>query len=150
MNRNHLLLINLSILVLISVIGCGPKAPVERYSKWSVIELRDELSNDYDRAWKATAEALIRLKWPIEKYYKDIGYLQTRWVSRRFTRRERLTIKFTPGEKRKSIEIRTEALWLDFDPDDDSGEWKPVSNPVLNRKLYFDLVSQLGRTEPTE
>lgn len=78
MKRIHVLLTSLSILVLVSYIGCGPNAPVERYSKWRVTELRDELSSDYDRAWQATVETLTRLKWPIGKHYKDIGYLQTR------------------------------------------------------------------------
>lgn len=59
--------------------------------------------------------AVARLKGPIERPYKDIGYLRTRWIYTLPGHRGRLIIKFLPGEKKNSIEVRTEAQWLEED-----------------------------------
>lgn len=48
----YVLFAALSILMVASL-GCGlngPKTSTECYSKWRVIELRDEFGGDYDRA----------------------------------------------------------------------------------------------------
>jgi tetratricopeptide (TPR) repeat protein len=137
----HVLFTGLSILMLVSNTGCGPRTSTKRYSTWRVIELRDDLCSNYDRAWQTTVEAVAQ-NWPIEILHKDIGYIRTEWISRNTTtptdlgtRSVRLIIKFPPGEQKNRIEARTETQRYKT--------WMPYA--IFDRHVYFALASQLGR-----
>jgi opacity protein-like surface antigen len=134
---------------LLACVGCAPSSFVKSSSGWKVIEVREGLNNDCNKAWQTTVDTIAR-NWDIEMMDKESGYLRTAWtygigggVYSRY--RGRLTVKFTGGQCDK-LEVRTEAQWLE----DYYGNWIEGFDTTFNRDVYGTLSGRLGRTVPTE
>lgn len=145
----------LTAIVLFVFSGCAPKSFVKTTPGWKVIEIREGLNNDCDKAWQSTVDTIAR-NWDIEMIDKESGYLRTTWtygvsggIYNRY--RARLTIKypggFQAGKPCDKMELKTEAQWLE---DTAYGNWVAGFDSLFNRDVYGALSGRLGRTVPTE
>jgi hypothetical protein len=151
MRKNYGLFVSISILMVFSAVGCAPSSFVKSSPGWKVIELRDELRNNYDQAWQTTVDTIAK-QWDIEILDKESGYLRTTWtygisggVYNRY--RGRLTVKYPEGSKSDKLELKTEAQWAQ---DVYYGIWVTGFDTNFNRDVYSVLAGRLGRTVPTE
>ena len=140
-----------SLLMLFISAGCAPQSFVKSSPGWKVIELRDELRDDYSQAWQTTVDSIAR-NWDIEILDKESGYLRTAWtygisggVYNRY--RGRLTVKYPEGTKSDKLELKTEAQWAE---NVYYGIWVTGFDTIFNRDVYSVLAGRLGRTVPTE
>jgi len=141
------------VLVAVALLVCGACAPssfVKSSPGWKVIEVREGLNNDCNKAWQTTVDTVAR-NWDIEMMDKESGYLRTTWtygfsggIYNRY--RVRLTLKFPGGNQCNKLEVRTEAQWLA----DYYGNWIEGFDTTFNRDVYSALSGRLGRTVPTE
>ena len=137
---------------LLMCVGCGaPSSFVRGSTGWKVIEVREGLNTDCDKAWQTTVDTVAR-NWDIEMMDKESGYLRTAWtygisggVYNQY--RGRLTVKFPGGQQCNKLEVRTEAQWL---ADYYTGNWISGFDTAFNRDVYGALSGRLGRTVPTE
>jgi hypothetical protein len=131
--------------------SCAPSSFVRGSPGWKVIEVREGLNNDCNKAWQTTVDTVAR-NWDIEMMDKESGYLRTAWtygisggVYNQY--RGRLTVKFPGGQQCNNLEVRTEAQWL---ADYYTGNWISGFDTTFNRDVYGALSGRLGRTVPTE
>ncbi|MHC4463909.1 MAG: hypothetical protein ACYS6W_09890 [Planctomycetota bacterium] len=138
----------ITLVSLLLIGGCAPSSFVQSSPGWKVIELRDELHDNYDQAWQVTVDTVAR-NWDIEILDKDSGYLRTNWtygISGRKPNnyRGRLSIKYPTGKpKRVKLEVKTEAQWH-------FRYWHSGFDTIFNRDVYASLSGRLGRTVPTK
>ncbi len=149
-----MLTVVLTAMVLLSCAGCAPSSFVKSSPGWKVIEVREGLNNECDKAWQTTVDTIAR-NWDIEIIDKESGYLRTAWTygvsgGIYFRYRARLTIKFpgglSEGQPCDKIELKTEAQWLE----DSYANWVTGFDTIFNRDVYGALSGRLGRTVPTE
>jgi hypothetical protein len=141
--------------VLLACIGCAPSSFVKSSPGWKVIEVREGLNTECDKAWQTTVDTIAR-NWDIEMIDKESGYLRTTWtygisggIYNRY--RARLTVKFPggfqSGRQCDKMEVKTEAQWLQ---NIEYGNWVTGFDTTFNRDVYGALAGRLGRTVPTE
>jgi hypothetical protein len=134
-------------------VGCASSSPssfVRSNPSWKVIEVREGLNNDCEKAWQTTVDTVAR-NWDIEMMDKESGYLRTAWTygisgGMYNQYRGRLTVKFPGGQQCNKLDVRTEAQWLGGY----YGNWINGFDTAFNRDVYSELAGRLGRTVPTE
>lgn len=141
---------SISLLTALVIVGCAPRSFVKTSPGWKVIEVREGLCDDCDKAWQTTIDTIAR-NWDIEMMDKESGYLRTAWAygisGGAYNRyRGRLTVKFPGGQECKTLELKTEAQWLE----DYYGSWISGFDTTFNRDVYGALSGRLGRTVPSD
>ena len=147
MQRKCRILLFISLFGALFFFGCAPKSFVRSSPDWKVIELRDSLRDDCDKAWQTTVDTVAR-SWDIEMMDRDSGYLRTAWAygisggeCNRY--RGRLTIRYLEGQECEKLEVKTEAQWLE---DEAYGNWVSGLDIAFDRDVYGALSGRLGRT----
>lgn len=140
--------LSLSMLVLV---GCAPKTFLRTAPGWKVIELHDGVKSSYDDAWQKTVDTVAK-SWDIEMMDKDSGYLRTAWLhgisGGNYARyRGRLTVKFPEVKNPSTVEVRTQAQWLE---NRQYAVWVNGFDTSFQRDVYSALAGRLGRTVPSD
>ena len=154
MKRLSKLMVAQLALILVStmflIVGCAPATFVRSAPGWKVIELRNDIAGNYNKAWQKTVDTIAR-NWDIEMMDKESGYLRTAWhygiSGGPYTRyRARLTVKFPEVENPSKLEVKTEAQWLRGD----THGWVTGFDSAFQRDVFTALSGRLGRTVPRD
>jgi hypothetical protein len=132
----------LSIACLAALPGCSAPNTFVRTLEptWASVELRDDL--EYDRAWGAVVDTLIR-RFDVEVISKEDGYVRTNWLytwtgQLMENYRVRVTAKFSPD--RKKCDIKSEAEY------GGAGKWVAGYDERLLSTIKTDIMGAIGRT----
>ena len=128
------------------LVSCAPKTFVKTTNPgWNTVQVRKDLT--YEEAWGAVVD-LIAKRFDIEIMSKEDGYLRTGWshswtgeVKENY--KVRAIIKFSPSGE--SLEIKSEAQFLDPSVVGMGGGWQMGTDEVLIHSLRTDIVGRVGR-----
>jgi hypothetical protein len=107
---------------------------------WATVEVRDGLK--YDDVWSTVVDTLVKT-FDTEVMSKQDGYLRTGWLytwTGQMTEnyRVRVTIKFSPDQRR--VAVKSEAEY------GGPGQWVPGYDARLLETLKTDIMGTVGRT----